>query len=217
MKSKITILLISFFSFSLLANAQITKGSILLGGQVNFSHTSIKYPPIQDDDQITNAGSISLSGGKAINENSVIGLNLKFGYSNAYFRVIPSQRQKYTSYGAGIFYRKYKTLAKDFYFFLEGGLDYNYSNSNTKDSSGRELQKVTQSGVELNLTPGISYKVLKNLHLEVSLPQMFSIGYAESKTSQQQSVSYKSDVVSVYSNLNSGLLNNLAVGFRLIF
>ncbi len=216
MKSKIAILLISFFSCSLLVNAQIKKGSILLGGQINFSHSSLEQP-IQGYKQKVNSGNISLSGGKAINDNSVIGLNLQFGSSNNYYSGAPSTKQKFTSYGAGIFYRKYKTLAKDFYFFLEGGLNYYYSNSNSKDSSGNEIQKVTQSDVELNLAPGISYKVLKNLHLEISLPRMFSIDYGESKTSQQQFVSNKTDGISFSTNLNSGLLNNLSVGFRLIF
>lgn len=215
MKSKITILFISFFYCSLFASAQITKGSILLGGQINFSHSTLEQP-IQGYKQKTNSGNISLSGGKAIDDNSVIGLNLQFGSSNNYYNQSPSQRQKSTRYGAGIFYRKYKTLAKDFYFFLEGGLNYSYGKSNVKDSSGNELQKTAQSDVQLRLGPGISYKVLKNLHLEISLPQMFSIDYGESKNTEQLN-SYKSNGISFNSNLNASALQNLAVGFRFIF
>ena len=217
MKSKITILFISFLYCSFLANAQIKQGSILLGGQISFSHQSMLHPTSQGYDQKTNYGNISLSGGKAINDNSVIGLSLQFGSSNNYsFNGYTSQRQKSTRYGAGIFYRKYKTLAKDFYFFLEGGLNYSYGKSNVKDSSGNELQKTTQSDVGLRLGPGISYKVLKNLHLEISLPQMFSLDYGESKITEQLN-SYKSNGITFNSNLNASALQSLVVGFRLIF
>ena len=144
MKSKITIRFISFFYCSLLANAQIKKGSILLGGQASFSHNNVNYPPNQGSNQTLNNGSISLSWGKAISDNTVLGLDFQFGMSNNHNNGYPNQKQKYNSYGAGIFYRKYKSLAKDFYFFLEGGLNYSYGKTNLKDSSGNELQKATQ-------------------------------------------------------------------------
>lgn len=194
------------------------KGSFLLGGQVSFSHTDYHYLPSVINDQIGNGGSISISGGKAVNDNSVEGINLQFGSSNYSYTGNLTQKQKYISYGAGVFYRKYKTLAKDFYFFLEGDLGYSYSKQKQTDSTGNELSKNTQSSVGLSLSPGISYKVLKNLNLEVTLPNMFSLQYSDAKINNGTSVPpSKSNYIGFTSNLNASLLQNLFVGFRFIF
>ncbi|MEO8819217.1 MAG: hypothetical protein ABI267_04965 [Ginsengibacter sp.] len=218
MKSKITILFISFFYCSQFVNAQITKGSILLGGAASFSHTDYHYVPNNINDQIGNGGNIYISGGKAVSENSVTGVNLQFGSANYSYNGSLAQKQKSINYGAGVFYRKYKTLAKDFYFFLEGDLGYSYSRQKQIDSTGNELSKNTQFSVALSLLPGISYKVLKNLNLEVTLPNMFSLQYSDAKINNGTSAPpSKSNYIGFTSNLNASLLQNLFVGFRLIF
>lgn len=215
MKNRITLLFIAFFSLTLTLQAQIKKGSTSLGGQINFSYNHVQNPAINSEQKV-NQGYISLSAGKAVKDNSVAGLTLQFGAGNNYFIPNNSGKTAYTQYGAGIFYRQYQSIAKDFYIFFEGSLGYGYSKNNYKDSTGNTLSKSTQSISSLGLTAGLSYKILKNLHLEVSLPQLLYIGYSSNKTTQQTVVT-KSDGITLYSNLNASTLANLGIGFRFIF
>lgn len=214
---KITFPTLIFLCCSSFVNAQIKEGSILVGGQIYYSHARAKTSN-SDPSQKQDYGIIDLSVGKAIKENTVLGIHLEFapGMSNQIYNGSVVYKTKSTGYGAGIFYRQYKTLAKDFYFFIEGGADFFYSEQNTKDTTGTKIQKVNNSTAQIYLAPGISYKVLKNLHLEVSIPQLFSLQYAKSKTSYM-TVQSSQDNLTFASNLNASTLNNLSVGFRLIF
>ncbi len=85
MKTKIIVLFISFFYFSLSLHAQIKKRSTSLGGQINFSHSQNQNNLPGYSDQIINNGFISLSAEKAIKENSLIGLNLQLGAGSNHY------------------------------------------------------------------------------------------------------------------------------------
>ena len=215
MKNKISVLFIALFSFTLTLQAQINKGSTSLGGQISFSHGNAQ-DFTNDAHQESNQGYISLSAGKAVKDNSVIGLTVQFGAGKNYNTSSNLNKTANSQYGAGIFYRRYKSLAKDFYIFFEGSLGYSYSKNTYKDTTGITLSESTQSMSSLGLTAGVSYKILKNLHLEVTLPQLLYIGYSANKSTQQTTVS-KSDGISFNSNLKPGTLDNLGIGFRFIF
>jgi hypothetical protein len=69
-----------FFSFlvallTISAHAQISKGSILLGGDVGFGDTKNSYNYGSND---YTGGGFSLSVGKTIKENKVVGISLGF-------------------------------------------------------------------------------------------------------------------------------------------
>jgi hypothetical protein len=217
MIQKITLATLAFLCCSFFVNAQIKEGSILVGGQVYYANTTAKTSN-SNASQKQNYGAIDLSLGKAIKENTVLGINLEFapGTSNQVNNGSVIYKTKAIGYGAGVFYRRYKTLAKDFYFFIEGGVNFFYNQQTTRDSAENKIQKITNSTAQIYLAPGISYKVLKNLHLEVSIPQLTSLAYTNSKTSYLASRSSQNNI-SFQSNLNASTLNNLSVGFRLIF
>jgi hypothetical protein len=217
MLKKITFATLAFLCCSFFANAQIKEGSILVGGQASYSHTSAKNSNA-DATQKQDYGIIDLSVGKAIKENKVVGIHLEFapGTSDQTSNGNVIYKSKSTGYGAGVFYRQYKTLAKDFYFFIEGGANFFYSEQNTKDTTGTKIQKITSSAAQIYLAPGISYKVLKNLHLEVSIPQLFSLQYTKSKA-RYMGVQSSQNNLTFSSNLNAASLDHLSVGFRFIF
>jgi hypothetical protein len=217
MIQKITFATIFFLCCSFFVNAQIKEGSILVGGQASYSHTSAKNSNV-DAIQKQVYGIIDLSLGKAIKENKVVGIHLEFapGTSNQINNGSVVYKTKSIGYGAGVSYRQYKTLAKDFYFFIEGGADFFYSEQNTKDTTGTKIHKISSSAAQIYLAPGISYKVLKNLHLEVSIPQLFSLQYTKGKASYM-GVQSSQNNLTFSSNLNASSLSNLSVGFRLIF
>src|SRR5579864_2728938 len=135
--TKILLLPALLFS-SCIVNAQFKKNDILLGGQLSYSYYSYnqKYTPNTEYDQKTNNGNFTINIGKALNENSMAGLNLSY---------IPFSENNYQNYGigplkyqnnafaAGVFYRKYKNLGKEFYLFGQAGVSYYWSDESGKD------------------------------------------------------------------------------------
>ena len=136
------LILVLFISSSLIVNAQFKKNDILLGGQLSYSYNSntftqpnASYP---NSDQKMNSGNITISVGKALNENTVVGIDLSYlpssttNYQNYGPNLLKYQNN---GYGVGIFFRKYKSLGKEFYLFGQGSATYNWSNQSGKDSA----------------------------------------------------------------------------------
>src|SRR5688500_14694907 len=91
------------------ANAQISKGSILLGGNLSFSSVKsedgIKQPNLNLN--------LSPSIGKAIKENLIVGVGL--GYSRYRNGPKGSEIEYSNKYGGDLFVRKYYPLGRNFY------------------------------------------------------------------------------------------------------
>jgi hypothetical protein len=197
-------------------NAQIIKGSILLGGQIFYYNSNINYGTTQPN-QKNKSGDFNISAGKALKENSVLGFYVTYGnwkannnYNGNYFI-----NSKVNQYNFGLFYRQYKNLARDFYFFAEAGVAYISAIQTDTDTLGNNKVKYTQSGGQLNLTPGISYKIFKKLQLEIFIPSIVSVQYTISKTKSQTN-NFKQEQFLISTNLNASSLNNLGVGFRFV-
>ena len=200
------------------ASAQIKKGSILLGGQLYYSNSKTQSENIN---QKSENGTIGVSLGKAFRENSVVGFNFSFSPTRqtALFSGSDTFDVTYNRFNIGAFFRKYKQLGKDFYFF--GQVDGAYITSNQKHdyvAAGGNV-KSTQRGGFVALTPGISYQIFKKMHLELTLPNILSLQYLVTKVDSeiQQANDYKTEEFSFYSNLNNNTgLGWLGVGFRFI-
>ena len=122
-------------------------------------------------------------------------------------------------YSAGIFYRKYKSLGKEFFVFGEVSASYGWSNTSGKDSIGQEFISGSTSIISANLYPGIAYRVSKHFFWNSSIPSLIYIGYAKSNTlSKEGSVSRtnKNDQFYISTSLSSNPLTALGIGFRLI-
>lgn len=210
-KSILTILII--FSFSSLANAQFNKGAVLAGGGLSYSDNTNSVENLTT--QTSNSGSINLSLGKATKENTVIGVNLLYS-ANKQGNDVTIGNGSY--YGIGLFYRKYKSLGKDFYLFGEAGAGYNYSDLKATDTTNH--LKLIQSSftIPLYVTPGIAYRVSKILFMEISLNQVLSFQYynTESHNGASPQVNSKSCGFTISTSLNPQLLSQLAIGFRLM-
>ncbi len=201
--------------FSLTTSGQIKKGSLHLGGQFSYYNSKVVYNTSQPEQKF-NSGNYNISAGTALKENSVLGLYIGYGHyyfkdSSNYYSKIKDDR-----YNIGVFYRQYKRLAKDFYFFGELGGGYIGSNRTYVSGPGNVTTKYAQSGAGLSLTPGISYRIYKKLQVELSIPQIAGVQYAVIKTTSLVNNS-KEDQFSFNTNLNSSLLNNLGLGFRFVF
>ena len=218
MRKKILITLLTLLCSFYLAKAQIKVNSVLLGGQAFYYNSNIDYSGNQPN-QKNKSSSFNISIGKALKENSVYGLNLTYspGKTDDIYNGANYVSSKINQYNFGIFYRKYKKLATDFYFFTEFGASYINAKQTDTDTSGINLETFKQSGGQLFLTPGLSYKILKKLHLEIIIPNIVTIQYAVTtdKTPTNQA---KQKQFLFISSLNStgGGLSFVGVGFHFI-
>jgi hypothetical protein len=208
----IPLLLLSSF-----LNAQIKRHSILLGGQLFYYNEKNK---IDNFNQKVEGSSIGISLGKALKENFVAGFNLNYSPAKQ-TNVLSGFDTVTTTYkrvDIGAFFREYKKLANDFYFFAQ--VDGAFITANQKDNytvSGDV--RATQRGGFISLTPGISYWVFKKAQLELTIPNILSAQYLVTKFDSQnpQIKSSKREQFLFYSNLNTNTpINWLGVGFRFI-
>lgn len=212
MRTKILLLLAIIFCGALAANAQIDKGRFLIGG--GFNYNNVKNQPTPDSKfESLNA---NIQFGKVIKDNNVVGLIISYGYSqgNYYTRI--------NQYSAGVFYRKYKPLIKDLYFFGEVDAAYLYSkNISGNFTSGFDGTRYISNGVSIAFIPGISYAVCKRLQIELIMPNIISLSYSNVKTDYTSSTSpsttgFKGNTFSFNSNLNSNLLSSFGMGFKFL-
>lgn len=205
----------------LFSNAQIKKDAVLLGGQVSVNSTKTKVTPTPANPTRENSGMvITLSAGKAVKENTVVGLYGGYGtakssdtYSNN-----SSNSSESSNTTAGVFYRKYKGLSKNFYFFGELNAGYTgYKQQYENKTAGIiNTSTNTTTGAELGVTPGISYQVLKKMQIEILMPSFAGIRYSVNKNTGTNTTTQKGNSFQFNSSLNGGFINGLAVGFRLV-
>ena len=208
-----------FILVSFTGNAQIKKNTYLLGGQLSYFSENYKYDNFTD--QKREGGTIGISLGKAFKENSVIGLNLNLSplKESNFYTGNDTVTTRYNRYNIGAFFREYKKLAKDFYFFgqVDGAAIIANQTSTYKLAAGDV--KYTQRGAFISVTPGISYQVFKKMQLEITIPNILYTQYLVSKLNSHipQTKNSKSQQFSFYSNLNSNTsLGWLGVGFRFL-
>jgi hypothetical protein len=204
MNTKILLCFAIFFCAAITTNGQINEGRYLLGGSASFNsvaaqqYSNSKYEALNTNIQL----------GKVVKDNTVAGLILSYGYFNN------DPTNKSEQFSAGVFYRKYKTLANNFFFFGEG--DAVYSHSTTTQGifqTGSNGTKNWSNGAALFFTPGLSYSVCKRMQMELLIPNIFSLSYSHLRTENTLTgttftSSTKGNSFLVNANLNSNLLAN---------
>jgi hypothetical protein len=179
MKKILTLPVLSLlFSVSIL-HAQISKGSLFLGGNFNFysSHNSA------DDNSAgykQDVFSFSPVTGIVIKDDLVLGVGLS--YSHTKYSQGPAatpDNQKSNGYGGTVFLRKYKTLGRNFYFFLESALGISYDKSDNTPLALYNNFRTTSFG--LGIIPGISYAICKKLQIEAGFNQLLGVRYSHER------------------------------------
>lgn len=122
------------------------------------------------------------------------------------------------NYSAGIFYRKYMPLGKNFYFFDEADAVYQHARGLNYFYDGNQTLLSKSNGVMLSYIPGISYSVKKRMQIELTMPNLANVSFTNYKTIDSQlpqgALPRKADVFSANIDLNSSFLNNFGIGFR---
>src|SRR3982751_2087954 len=108
------ILSISISIFTLATQAQITKGTFVLGGNLGINRRDYTYG---NNENTGHGFSFSPAIGIATSENKVSGIYLNYWHNESNSSGDASSEGN--TYGGGVFIRKYKSLGKAFYLFGE--------------------------------------------------------------------------------------------------
>ena len=209
MKTKILLAFAILVCAAITSSAQVNEGRYLLGGNSGFYKNQ---PSGESTSEVFNT---NIQFGKVIKDNTVAGIFLSFGYSNGV-------QYKMNQFGAGVFYRKYKPLAKDLYFFGEGDALYNYSKTTQNDFQiGSSGTRNSFNGGSLSFIPGISYSICKRMQMELAMPNLVSLSYGVSKneTTNTGTSAVSSQKINNFSagvTLNSNLLYSFGIGFKFL-
>lgn len=208
---KLLLLTTVLTSIAITAQAQINKGTVLLGG--NISGASANETNANSSNQYKNRSfSLSPSIGIATKNNTVWGTNLTYASSGNKYQ--GEQTFDYNLYGGSLFYRRYATLGKGFYLFGEANAGYAYSKQKEQYSQTGNRTRRTDM-VNLSLHPGIAYAVHKNFHLEVAINNIASVGY-----NNQKVTTVDNGFASATNNRNFAFSTNISssnpinIGFR---
>lgn len=214
MKRKTLLFITSLLCFATVTHAQIPKGSTLLGGGVGFFTSKEKQEGTESGK--SNSVHIFPAWGKAIKENTILGVTLEcsyYDYNNHYSGYVD---QKFSNYGASVFLRKYVLVANRFYIFGQGNAGGGYSTSKVYYSNYQNSSKGWNAGI--SLFPGVSYAVNKKFHLEAGFNNLAYIEFSHTKTTDGSAPGnsgiIKTNGFSLGSDLDS--FSSLYLGFRFL-
>lgn len=204
------LLTLGVIAISFASQAQITKGTVLLGGTVGAStYTTETFSTKYKARGFT----LSPSAGFTVKDNHVVGISLTYGHG--------STKSTYTdltndTYGAGVFYRRYLPLGKSFYFYGQADARYSYFKSDFIQDPAYKTSNEQKFG-RLSLSPGITYAVSKRFHLEVAMNDIISLNYNDTQyhwISSSDSRYDKNKGFNFESHMN--LSTDLVIGFRIL-
>lgn len=211
--------------FAVAANAQITKGTLFLGGSLGLSSGKSESTPTQPGGTVQEAKStnwaIRPQAGTAIADNTVAGIFLNFAKSKTDQKQGSDRSMEETSNnGGGVFYRYYYALSRRFFLFGEGtlGIAFNsYKVTLTNSTTSFMSVKGSGTGVGLNLTPGISFAASPKLHIEATLNNIVSFSHS---TDERNNYDFRGTLQQTSENsytsagINANGFSNLYVGLR---
>jgi len=206
---------ISVFSLAILfasvASAQISKGSLFLGGQISGYKKETEFG--MNNNQESKGFTFSPAIGTAIKQNLILGVDFTYGSSESEFSGNTQQDNK--SIGGGVFVRKYVPLGKRFYFF--GQARAGYLNNDSEQTQGNVKTVNESNRIDLSLYPGVSFALTKAFHIEAGFNNLALISYEKGESIQTGP--FSQPVVNENSSLgfstNVGA-SNITFGFRFI-
>jgi hypothetical protein len=217
MTFKYTCLTVFIIFLGSLSQAQIKKGSILLGGIVRYENHKSDDKSLAENKIKEKQFEIGPTIGIAIRDNFVAGLEL--GYSNRknehesnYFQ----NDHKLDGYYANAVIRKYWNITSKFYAFAHGKAGYGRAKGKIEDKAGKDLLITKTWQVNASLTPGIAYSVSRKVQLESTFLPLFNINYGKEETEiPATDTKTKKNNFAVSSSLANGQQFSLGIRFLL--
>ena len=217
---KLICCILSFIVLTLSLSAQIVKNSLLIGGQVSSSNSEQNNSV--NSNLVGKAATYGISFGKAVHDNRVVGIDLVYIPSTINQQGANSDTLsiKSNTYSIDVFYRQYKKLAKDLYFFSQLSLGVRFDNQFDSHPTYPYTTKSNQIAIPFSFTPGISYQVYKKMHLEITIPDLAMLQYSTTRQvntqNMVQSVS-KYNSFSITTTLTGRSFFLFGAGIRFIF
>lgn len=202
----------TIISLSTISQAQITKGSILLGGGASYIKQQSESGTSEND---YNSLYINPAVGLAVNEKWVVGISGGFSTSKSKPST-PTQKDESNGYSGGVFARRYATLGKNFFLFGNGDAQYSQSTRKQIFNTDQSRSSVSKT-IAVSVAPGIAYAISKRFHLEASLSNLISLSYNKEEIDNftlGSSTTSESKAFGIATNLNPS--SSLSIGFRII-
>ena len=200
---------------AIITNAQIGKGSLLLGGNIGFGKSK-QTNSGSDAAYRQSSFSISPALGFVTADNKEWGIALHTSFQKTKASNQPSQNQ-YNGYGGSVFHRRYLTLGKGFYLFGQAAAGYRYTKQ--KYNSMDNVHSVTTRTDLVSVTafPGVTYAVSKNFHLEAGLNDLLALSYsAQNETTVNGGAASAKKTKNLNFDTNFSNSNPITLGFRFV-
>lgn len=219
MKKKFIALAMAGCLVSAWSQAQLKKGSQLIGGSIGFSSTTSNFNWPNSTKREVKRTTIyaSPSYATAVADNLFVGADLIFGQTKDKYDPAPAENWKQykpRTYGGGVFVRKYWNIVDKLYIFGQGRLGYQYTQSDVAaDIANENSTKTKGNFFSASLYPGLSLALSRKVHLESTFLNLITLNYTSNisynkKTGTEQD-SYK--YFDVSSSLNSAAVLNIGV------
>jgi hypothetical protein len=206
------LLILSIVSICISGHAQISRGSLFLGGDVNGGTQKTK----EGGTTVIKQSGFYVSPviGKAIRENLILGANA--GFMTGQSKNSPVGKYETDAYSFGVFLRKYKAIGTSgFYLFLQAGLNAIMEKQDHDNYYG-STYTLKRTTIALNAYPGISYAVSKRFHLETGFNNLVNLNYfGERRESETPATTTKTNGFQVSSSL-SNPSSTLFLGIRVL-
>lgn len=223
MKKKLLALAIGI-SVIQVSQAQISKGSKLIGGSFSFSTNTDDRSGGNTIDTKGNSWNFSPQFGKAIKSNRILGVFANLG-GRKYEQLTSTtgfDRVTNRSYGGGFFYRRYFPLSNKFLLFANAALGGNFEKQEWYEVNGtntRLSQKSRLTRAGLNITPGIAYAATKKIFLELAFSELIGVTYENRKTTSFPSfspIAYDTNSTSFFASGNANPFGYLSIGIQFV-
>jgi hypothetical protein len=195
MKRKFLPLIIVILFASNSINAQLKKGNVLLGAAMGINYSTVVGLSSGSNTNISPR--ISL----AVGEHSTIGVLGNFGYSQ--MKDNPDSKSTSTSYGAGLFWKKFLPIKNKLGWYLE--TDASVTGANNVQYYQGIKSKVHYFGYNAGVVPGLYYQALPKLILSANVGGV-AFSHQDSKSS----------VTEHFSTLNFNLFSSFMFSFDFV-
>ena len=168
------------------ASAQISQGSIMIGGNLGFTSTgagketsSVGGVSMSKDRTAISEWNFTPSVGYFLTDALAAGVRLNFASSNV--KQVSSADFSKTEnvnamdIGIGVFGRYYKSLGSNFYLYGDLGINYMTGSYTDKKEDPNDVtkiidaDKISMSGFGVTLTPGVAYFPAENWAVDFNL------------------------------------------------
>ncbi|MBN8855913.1 MAG: hypothetical protein BGO55_15725 [Sphingobacteriales bacterium 50-39] len=194
-----------------IAHAQLKKGDILLGGNVNFYDA---HSTTGGTNEINKQTSYSLmpSIGRAVKDGLVVGFSLTYSHNKYITGGTPRSVNVSDTYGLGVFARKYKILGAGFALFGEGSLGGQYTPANNYTEGYPKPPATKTYSILAGFYPGIAYFISPHVQLETGIQNLAYMQYQHANYGQSPNAT-KSHYFQVGTNFSQAL-QNFVIGIK---